>query len=102
MSGIKGIRSTAMKALEAIIKALVRSGTRSLPEWEKQRVLDVAREFPEKSSRELACHITDKMDYFISESSVYRILKTYDLVTSPVYTVISAKDKFEHPTTRIN
>jgi transposase InsO family protein len=42
------------------------------------------------------------MDYFISESSVYRILKAYDLVTSPVYTVISAKDKFEHPTTRIN
>ena len=42
------------------------------------------------------------MDYFISESSVYRILKAYDLVTSPVYTVISAKDKFKHPTTRIN
>ena len=73
-----------------------------IPEWEKQRVLDVAREYPEKSSRELACHITDKMDYFISESSVYRILKAYDLVTSPVYTVISAKDKFEHPTARIN
>ena len=73
-----------------------------IPEWEKQRVLDVARQYPEKSSRELACHITDKMDYFISESSVYRILKAYDLVTSPVYTVISAKDKFEHPTTRIN
>tara|TARA_B100000315_G_scaffold236634_1_gene252643 strand:- start:108 stop:515 length:408 start_codon:yes stop_codon:yes gene_type:complete len=62
----------------------------------------VAREYPEKSSRELACHITDKMDYFISESSVYRILKAYDLVTSPVYTVVSAKDKFENPTTRIN
>jgi transposase-like protein len=45
-----------------------------IPEWEKQRVLDVAREYPEKSSRELACHITDNMDYFISESSVYRIL----------------------------
>ena len=62
----------------------------------------MAREYPEKSSRELACHITDNMDYFISESSVYRILKAYDLVTSPVYTVISAKDKFKHPTTRIN
>ena len=35
----------------------------------------MAREYPEKSSRELACYITDKMDYFISESSVYRILK---------------------------
>jgi putative transposase len=62
----------------------------------------VARVYPEKSCREVACHITDKMDYFISESSVYRILKTYNLVTSPVYTVVSAKDQFENPTTRIN
>jgi len=74
----------------------------TIPEWERQRVVQVAREFPEKSCREDACYITDTMEYFISESSVYRILKAYDLVTSPVYTVISAKDKFENPTTRIN
>ena len=73
-----------------------------IPEWERQRVVDEARKHPEKSCRELAYHITDKMDYFISESSVYRILKSYDLVTSPVYTVVSAKDQFENPTTRIN
>ena len=30
------------------------------------------------------------------------ILKAYDLVTSPVYTVVSAKDKFENATTGIN
>ncbi len=74
----------------------------TIPEWERQRVVQVAREYPEKSCREVAFYITDKMDYFISESSVYRILKSYDLVTSPVYTVISAKDKFDNPTTRIN
>jgi len=74
----------------------------TIPEWERQRVVQVAREFPEKSCREVACYITDTMEYFISESSVYRILKAYDLVTSPVYTVVSAKDKFENPTTRIN
>ena len=74
----------------------------AIPEWEKERVVEVAREYPEKSCREIAWHITDKMGYFISESSVYRILKAKNLVTSPVYTVISAKDKFEHPTTRIN
>jgi len=73
----------------------------TIPEWEKERVVEVARQYPEKSSRELACLITD-MGSFISESSVYRILKSYDLVTSPAYTVISAKDHFEHPTTRIN
>jgi transposase InsO family protein len=64
--------------------------------------VEVAREYPEKSCREVAFHITDKEGYFISESSVYRILKAHDLVITPVYTVISAKDHFEHPTTRIN
>jgi putative transposase len=74
----------------------------AIPEWEKQRIVEIARQYPEKSCREVAFHITDKEGYFISESSVYRILKSHDLVTSPVYTVISAKDHFEHPTSRIN
>jgi putative transposase len=74
----------------------------AIPEWERQRVVEVAREYPEKSCREVAFHITDEEGYFISESSVYRILKAHDLVTSPVYTVISAKDHFENPTTRVN
>jgi putative transposase len=55
-----------------------------------------------QSCREIAWLMTDKMDSFISESSVYRILKAYDLITSPAFTLVSAKDKFEHPTTRVN
>jgi len=62
----------------------------AIPEWEKQRIVEIARQYPEKSCREVAFHITDKEGYFISESSVYRILKSHDLVTSPVYTIISA------------
>jgi transposase InsO family protein len=73
-----------------------------IPVWERIRVLDTARLYPEMSCREVAFHITDNEGYFISESSVYRILKAHDLVTSPVYTVISAMDEFEHPTTRVN
>jgi len=46
--------------------------------------------------------MTDKMESFIPESSVYRILIAYGLITSPVFTVVSAKEKFEHPTTRTN
>jgi len=69
-----------------------------IPPWERQRVVEIALEYPEKSPRELAWYITDKRDYYISESSVYRILKAHDLVTSPLYTVISARDKFSHPT----
>ena len=73
-----------------------------IPEWEKERVVEVAREYPEKSCREIAWLVTDQRESFISESSVYRILKAYDLITSPVFTVVSAKDRFEHPTTRTN
>jgi putative transposase len=42
----------------------------AIPEWEKQRVVEVARQYPEKSCREVAFHITDKEGTFISESSV--------------------------------
>ncbi len=74
----------------------------AIPAWEKERVVQVARDYPEKSCREVACHIVDNFGYFISESSVYRILKAENLVSSPVYTSISAKDKFDDPTERIN
>jgi putative transposase len=46
----------------------------------------------------LAWHFVDKMGYFLSESSVYRILKGFDLVQSPAFQMVSAKDKFERPT----
>jgi len=44
----------------------------------------------------------DERGYFLSESSVYRILKGFDLVKSPVFQMVSAKEKFEHPTRRVN
>jgi len=47
-------------------------------------------------------HITDTHDYFVSESSVYRILKAHDLITSPQFTVMRASDKFQHPTGRVH
>tara|TARA_Y100000031_G_scaffold119220_1_gene132809 strand:+ start:802 stop:1569 length:768 start_codon:yes stop_codon:yes gene_type:complete len=61
-------------------------------------VVEIALEHPEKSPRELAWYITDNQGYYISESTVYRILKAHDLVTSPVYTVVSALNKFPQPT----
>jgi putative transposase len=73
-----------------------------IPPWEKQRVVETALEHPDKSSRELAWYITDKQGYYISESTVYRILKAHDLVTSPLYTVIRAHDRFPQPTKGVN
>jgi putative transposase len=73
-----------------------------IPDSVREHVVDVALEHTEKSPRQLAFHITDHEGYFISESSVYRILKGYDLITSPAFELVTAKDEFEHKTKRIN
>lgn len=73
-----------------------------IPDREKEQVVAIALEHLEKSPRELAWHITDTQGYYLSESSVYRILKRYDLITSPAYIVMSAADKFHHPTKRVH
>ena len=65
-------------------------------------MVERALEHTEESPHQLAWHITDHEGYFISESSVYRILKGYDLITSPVFQLVTAKDAFEHKTERIN
>ena len=68
----------------------------------RQQVVDTALTHPEPSPRELAWQLTDTQDYFISESSVCRILKRCDRITSPAYIVMSARDRFQHPTRRVN
>ena len=73
-----------------------------IPEQVKEQVVDLALQHPEKSSRQLAWYFVDQKKYFISESSVYRILKGYDLVQSPVFEMVSAKDKFEKPTKQVH
>jgi putative transposase len=47
---------------------------------EECRILAVAREFPELSSRQLSAWITDHEGFAISESTVYRILRREGLV----------------------
>lgn len=74
----------------------------AIPPWEKKKVVEIALEWPDKSPREHARHITDKQGYYISESTVYSILKAHDLVTSPVYNVITALDRFPQPTKAVN
>ena len=45
---------------------------------------------------------TDERRYFVSEATVYRLLKAHDLITSPVYVVIKAANEFHTNTTRPN
>lgn len=73
-----------------------------IPDDDREHIRAVALDQPEKSPRELAWHITDKEGYYVSESSVYRILQEYGLQPSPAFIVISAADKFRNPTTRVN
>ena len=73
-----------------------------IPDSVRSLVVEVALDRPELTPRELAWHITDTHDYFVSESSVYRILKAHDLITSPKFTVMRAADKFQHPTSRVH
>ena len=74
----------------------------SIPEEEQKLVIDVALEASELSSRELAHKITDEQGVFISESSVYRILKKSGLVTAPSHILISAANEFKDKTSFVH
>ena len=73
-----------------------------IPDDVRQQIVDLALEEPELSPRELAVRFTDTEKYFVSEASVYRILKAHDLITSPAFVVIKAADEFKDKTTAIN
>lgn len=45
---------------------------------------------------------TDERRYFVSEATVYRLLKAQDLITSPAYIVIKAAEAFRNKTTAPN
>ena len=73
-----------------------------IPDTVRQQVVDLALDEPELSPRELAVRFTDGKSYFISEASVYRILKAADMITSPAYVVIKAADEFKDKPSRVN
>jgi transposase InsO family protein len=68
----------------------------------RDRIIARALEEPELSPREVAVAFTDTEKTFVSEASVYRILKAEGLVTSPAFIVMKAADTFANPTTAIN
>ena len=73
-----------------------------IPEAIRSQIVDLAMDQPELSPRELAVRFTDKAEYFVSEASVYRLLKAHDLITSPAYIVIKAAEEFRDKTTAPN
>ena len=73
-----------------------------IPETIEDDIIDLAKKEPDLSPRELAVTFTDQKRYFVSEASVYRLLKAHDLITSPAFILLKAADKFAQPTTAPN
>src|SRR5690349_8617070 len=65
-----------------------------VPAGQRNRVVELALERPDLSCRELAWHITDNQGWFVSESTVYRILKSRGLITTPAYRLSALADGF--------
>ena len=73
-----------------------------IPDDVRARIVTLALDEPELSPRELAVRFTDAERYFVSEASVYRLLKAHDLITSPAFIVMKAADEFKDKTTAPN
>ena len=73
-----------------------------IPDDVRGQIIDFALEETQLSPRELAVRFTDTRGYFVSEASVYRLLKAHDLITSPAFVVIKAADEFRDKTTAPN
>jgi transposase InsO family protein len=73
-----------------------------IPDDIRERIRRLALDEPDLSPRELAVRFTDTESYFVSEASVYRLLKALDLIASPAYIVVKAADEFADKTTAPN
>jgi transposase InsO family protein len=75
-----------------------RPWNRIIPE-EENKVLAIARESPDLSSRQLSAWVTDNEGFAVSESTVYRILRREGLVKRQE-TQLSAANEYHTKTTR--
>ena len=73
-----------------------------IPDAVRDRIIALALEQSELSPRELAVRFSDTRGYFVSEASVYRLLKAHDLITSPAFIVMKAANEFHDKTTAPN
>ena len=85
-----------------------KDGSRSRVPWnklsseEEEVVLANAIDWPELSSRQLALKITDTDGLYISESTVYRILKREGLIKPAEIKGFKASNEYHHKTKRPN
>lgn len=68
----------------------------------RRKVVKLALQETELSPRELAVTFISKESYFVSEASVFHVLESHDLITSPAFIVIKVASEFKDKTTAIN
>jgi transposase InsO family protein len=68
----------------------------------RQTIITFALDQPELSPREIATAFTERERTYVSEASVYRLLRAEGLITSPAFIVMKAADRFANPTTAVN
>jgi putative transposase len=73
-----------------------------LPDTVAEAVVALALKEPAPSPQELAVSFVDQQRYFVSESSVYRLLKAHDLITSPAFILMKAADSLAKSTSAPN
>ena len=69
-----------------------------IPKEQKNLIIELALEHTTSSPRELAVSLSDEQGIFVSESSVYRLLKQRGLLTAPSHIVMQAADEFNKKT----
>ena len=73
-----------------------------IPDNIRHQIVELVRYAPELSPCELAVKFTDEKSYFVSEASVYRLLKAHDMITSPAFVDIKVANEFKDKTTAPN
>ena len=68
----------------------------------RDAIIELALDKPEFSPLELAVRYTDRQAFFVSESTVYRLLKTQDPITSPASILMKAGNSVQHSGQRVN
>ena len=63
-----------------------------IPDKIRTAIVNLALEESDLSPRELAVNFTDTNGSFVSEASVYRLLKDHGLITSPAFSISACSD----------
>ena len=98
----KAYCENGIEGLQPHKRASSRQQWNTIPQVQKNLVVEIALEYPHLSPRELAHRLTDEQRIFISESSVYRILKAKGLITSPAHILLAASNEFKNKTSFVH